>query len=223
MFNDLSSSDESLQDDYREENYETVDSNEYGDSDVSDLLVNLVKPLSGNTFEMLAYITPVINVTENFKHEFKTYVEDSHKSNDMFPETKITVEVISAEENEFGNETNVWFKLQTSNIEITEEDLNLDSGNYTTFDQLFEFFDVSEFESQFLENVGIEAEITMENILTEDVNTERMNGTNVMIQLMFGAVSLWNDDQENLKSESTIFEIRFKTSKHLCLNTNYAF
>lgn len=130
---------------YHEENYVTIASNEYEELNVSDsdFFVDSVKPLTDNEFDVLAFITPVLNITEMFKDTFKSYVENSHKSIDTSLCSNITVTVLSAVENEFGNETVVEFVLKTFKINITEEDLSLD--HYTTFDHLFEFFNVTEF------------------------------------------------------------------------------
>lgn len=165
------SSVEASVDDYKEENYDIINSKEVDYAsfpDETDLLVNIVEQLNQNEFVVEAYLVKSFNDTDEFRERFKSYIESTYSFNQLFPDTKITVKLINATDK--GNETLICFHLKTFNIVISDSDLTLES--YSIFDQIFDNFDIYEFESYFENGNEIEQEA---NVETEDIEVTTVN------------------------------------------------
>lgn len=140
---------EYLSDDYKQDNYEIIDSAEINRDDFfedSDLNINYTRRLAENEFLVQAFMLKNFNKTydntEGFKAKFKRYSESTYDLNPISNNSKISVELVNA--TNFKNETEIWLLLKTVNINITDSDLMLQDGSI--FDDIFYDFDVYEFE-----------------------------------------------------------------------------
>lgn len=151
---------------YDTSNYELVTENiykKYTDYDDYDLAVNRVTELGENHFLVEAYLMQLYEDTnDEFKHKFKSYVENSSDYLNVFwNNSKIVVNLVNATSNEFRNETLICFELITTNIEIKSSDLSL--KNETTFDTIFDFFKILDFEALHNDNNETKHEIADRN------------------------------------------------------------
>lgn len=155
-------------DDYHEENYDIIHSEEIDDSfeNNSELLINYVERLSEDEFQVEAFLPTLLNEeyenTPEYSKKFKNYMERTYELNSLFNGSKIIVELINKTNSiEFDNENLIWFSLTTFNISINHDELILDNRT-TIFDYIFKNFRISDFEDQFETEDSLEVENSTE-------------------------------------------------------------
>lgn len=115
-----------------------------------DLVVNNVSPLSKDEFFVQAYImTTFKKADENyqkFKESFQGYVSTMLHSTaiDALQHINISVDLFNATSTP-EKETMVWFKMKSSDLNVTDEDFALKS-EYSIFDLIFDYFAIEDFE-----------------------------------------------------------------------------
>lgn len=113
------------------------------------LLVTSFTELTRDKFIVRIDLPLTLNVSDEnqseLKRTFKRYVEDMYELYPVFSESHIFIDIINATSNSFGNETVFYFYLKTFNMEINDDDLNI--NNLTIFDDIFEYFDIDNFET----------------------------------------------------------------------------
>jgi hypothetical protein len=117
-----------------------------------------------------------IMLSEDYKYEFKHYMQEKFKDSEDFPGSRINIELINATEyTKKGNETLLWVKMKTFDILITETDLIL-GENTTIFDVIFDNFYFDEFKKiiseDYEENNGMETTTTDQQISSEYFSSE---------------------------------------------------
>lgn len=121
----------------------------YYDLNKENLLVTSFTELTRDKFIVRIDLPLTLNVSDEnqseLKRTFKRYVEDMYELYPVFSESHIFIDIINATSNSFGNETVFYFYLKTFNMEITDDDLNI--NNLTIFDDIFEYFDIDNFET----------------------------------------------------------------------------
>lgn len=105
----------------------------------------------------------VLDDSDEFRERFESYVDSTYELDPLFNDSKITVKVVNASLNEFNDGTLIFFKMRTLNITINDDDLDLDWENASLFDDIFEFFNIDEFSTQFEELEDVEHEIHVED------------------------------------------------------------
>lgn len=121
------------------------------DNNSPHIQVNHVEKIGNNEFSIHAYLNEIFNETgDYFNEKFSSYAESMYDLDPLFDGSKISVRTFNASLSEFENDTSVWFILKTFEIEVLDTDLDM-SGGLTVFDEIFDRFNLNEFEAHFLD------------------------------------------------------------------------
>lgn len=143
-----------------------------------DFIVDAADRLSENIYSIEAYMKRTFEIDENFVKCFKIYSEHIFMQNDYFNESsEISIDHIYAriEREQIGEFWTIFnFTLTTFDILITEKDLEL--NNFTTFDEIFKFFDGNEFEGEIMKINNPDWK-EIESTSTDSINYEDSTAT----------------------------------------------
>lgn len=169
------------------------DSNELNNNSVSyDILVNRVLRNSSSlkVYSIEAIIFGIFNLTsenDHFKENFQAFMEMTYNSYNIGE--NISVTVISVREKLAEQETLLWLQLTTS-FEIIEDI----SENYESFDNIFDFFDISEFKRYLKTQQGFETEnrYELKHETTEIDDSAEIEITSAARELHFHLITMHN-------------------------------